>query len=74
VQEQLLILPWQIYRRPVPEKFTSGMVKEAAKGPDASRALIEKEGLFNLGFDQQSVTNAQFGSIVSARHSELWTN
>ena len=64
-QEQLQILPWQIYRQPVPEKFASGMVQEAAKKPDESRALIENEGLRNLGFDQQSVTSALFSNVVS---------
>jgi hypothetical protein len=40
------------------------MVKEAAKAPDVGRALIENEGLRNLGFTQENITAAQFvGSV-----------
>jgi eukaryotic translation initiation factor 2C len=63
----LQILPWQFYRRPVPEQLTGSMVKEAAKNPDVGRALIENEGLVSLGFTRDDTANAQLGSLVSIR-------
>ena len=57
-------MPWQILRRPVPEKLTGGMVREAAKVPDETRALIEKEGLRNLGFSPQDTQSAHMAYIV----------
>jgi eukaryotic translation initiation factor 2C len=73
-QEMLQIPPWQVYRRPVPDKLTGAMVKEAAKDPDVGRALIENEGLVKLGFTRQDTLGAQLGSIVSTSPSNLQAN
>ncbi|EAT81960.2 hypothetical protein SNOG_10566 [Parastagonospora nodorum SN15] len=57
-QEQLRILPYQIYSRPLPESLTGSMVQEAAKTPADGRAHIEKEGLGALGFTPEQTKNA----------------
>ncbi|OAL44588.1 Piwi-domain-containing protein [Pyrenochaeta sp. DS3sAY3a] len=49
--EQLQIVPYQMYRRKVPDKLTEKMLKVAALPPNQTRALIEHEGLRNLVHD-----------------------
>lgn len=49
-QEHLRIVPYQLYTRPVPDKYTSSMVLQASRTPVVSRAYIENEGLARLGF------------------------
>ncbi|KAF2710115.1 Piwi-domain-containing protein [Pleomassaria siparia CBS 279.74] len=51
-QEFLRILPYQLYRKIVPEKLTDKMLKSAAHTPVMSRSLIEAEGLLKLGISQ----------------------
>jgi eukaryotic translation initiation factor 2C len=47
--ELLHILPYQLYKRPVPDHLTHYMLNEACKHPRDSRSLIENEGLKQLG-------------------------
>ncbi|KAF1951180.1 Piwi-domain-containing protein [Byssothecium circinans] len=47
--EHLHILPYQLYKRPVPDHLTRFILDEACKHPQASRAMIELEGLKQLG-------------------------
>lgn len=49
-QEHLRIVPYQLFTRPVPEKYTSCMVREACRSPNLTRAYLEHEGLASLGF------------------------
>ncbi|PSN65856.1 Piwi-domain-containing protein [Corynespora cassiicola Philippines] len=51
-EQHLRIVPYQLYKRPVPDHLTGSMVNIAAHDPDHSRNLIEKEGLEYLGFRQ----------------------
>ncbi|PVI04669.1 Piwi-domain-containing protein [Periconia macrospinosa] len=60
-QEQLRIVPYQVYNRPVPDTLTASMVNQAAKSPQDARAHIEGEGLKTLGF-----TNSQAEEIDSS--------
>lgn len=53
-QEFLKILPYQQFKKLVPEKLTDGMLKAACHGPQQSRALIEAEGLKKLGIVQKN--------------------
>jgi hypothetical protein len=46
--ENLRILPYQLYKRKVPEHLTSGMLGFSCHPPYTSRALIEHEGLAQL--------------------------
>jgi eukaryotic translation initiation factor 2C len=64
-QEQLRIVPYQIYNRPVPERLTGSMVTEAAKTPGHSRAFIENEGLASLGFTTSQIAKALPAKLVS---------
>lgn len=65
-QEQLRILPYQIYRKPVSEKLTGSMVKEAAKIPKHGRAFIEGEGLAALGFTTNATLSQTLTRLVSS--------
>ncbi|KAF1918354.1 ribonuclease H-like domain-containing protein [Ampelomyces quisqualis] len=47
--EKLQILPYQLYKKLVPEHLTSAMLAVALHHPTATRALIEHEGLVKLG-------------------------
>ncbi|CAO2651958.1 Nn.00g002410.m01.CDS01 [Neocucurbitaria sp. VM-36] len=47
--EVLGILPYQIYRRKVPDSLTKGMLEIACRPPQDTRVLIEHEGLRKLG-------------------------
>ncbi|KAI4671213.1 uncharacterized protein J4E88_009246 [Alternaria novae-zelandiae] len=58
-QEHLRIVPYQIFRRPVPEHLTSSMVNQAALNPGVAQTLIEREGLAHLGFNE--VKNEKVG-------------
>jgi eukaryotic translation initiation factor 2C len=49
--EKLLILPYQMYKRQVPESLTASMLDVAAHHPDTTRALIEHEGLRHMGLN-----------------------
>ncbi|KAF2798180.1 Piwi-domain-containing protein [Melanomma pulvis-pyrius CBS 109.77] len=53
-QEFLRILPYQAYKRLLPEGFTPGMLNAACQVPQQSRALIEAEGLRKLGLDPRA--------------------
>jgi eukaryotic translation initiation factor 2C len=64
-QEQLRILPYQVYTRPVPERLAGSMVNEAAKTPAHGRAFIEKEGLSALGFTTNQTNDAVVSRLVS---------
>ena len=52
--EHLQLVPYQPYTRPVPDGYTRSMVEQACRDPQASRALIENEGLSNMGFAKGS--------------------
>jgi eukaryotic translation initiation factor 2C len=52
-QEFLRILPYQQFKKLVPEKLTDGMLRAACQGPQQNRALIEAEGLKKLGIVQK---------------------
>ncbi|CAI6332683.1 unnamed protein product [Periconia digitata] len=54
-QEQLRIVPYQVYTRPVPDNLTASMVTQSARKPEIARAFIEKEGLATLGFPPRNV-------------------
>lgn len=47
--EVLQILPYQIYKRKVPDALTKSMLEVACHHPTTTRALIEHEGLRKLG-------------------------
>lgn len=47
--EHLQIVPYQLYKRTVPDHLTKSMLDVARRLPDTNRALIENEGLRNLG-------------------------
>jgi eukaryotic translation initiation factor 2C len=49
--EKLQILPYQLYKRMVPEALTSNMHRVACRPPDITRALVEHEGLRQLGLN-----------------------
>lgn len=48
-REYLRILPYQIYKKLLPEELIDNMLKLAAHVPDTSRRLIEVEGMKSLG-------------------------
>jgi eukaryotic translation initiation factor 2C len=47
--ETLQILPYQIYKRRVPDALTADMLEIANHHPEETRALLEHEGLRMLG-------------------------
>jgi eukaryotic translation initiation factor 2C len=49
--EKLQILPYQIYKRQVPESLTASILNIAAHHPNFTRALIEHEGLRHMGLN-----------------------
>jgi eukaryotic translation initiation factor 2C len=63
-QEHLRIVPYQLYKRPVPEHLTSSMVNQAALDPDVARTLIEREGLVHLGFNDMKDEKVKFRNNV----------
>ncbi|KAF2865134.1 hypothetical protein BDV95DRAFT_612925 [Massariosphaeria phaeospora] len=50
-QEYLRILPYQIYKRLLPDNLTEGMLGHACHAAPTSRALVEVEGLEGLGIN-----------------------
>ncbi|KAH5540707.1 hypothetical protein HBI27_098380 [Parastagonospora nodorum] len=46
--EKLVIMPYQVYRRAVPSRLTSDMLRIACNGPRRNRELIEGEGMSKL--------------------------
>ena len=71
-QEMLRIIPYQLYTRPVPDRFTRNMVEMAALDPGQSQWLIENEGLSQLGFANAKNEEVQFVSSNSP-HWPLWS-
>ncbi|KAI4623607.1 hypothetical protein J4E80_003418 [Alternaria sp. BMP 0032] len=63
-QEMLRIIPYQLYTRPVPDRFTRNMVEMAALDPGQSQWLIENEGLSQLGFANAKNEEVQFRNDV----------
>lgn len=59
--EQLRILPYQMYKRKVPDSLTREMLKQANLSPEVTRARIEHEGLGNLGAVSTGVSTAAIG-------------
>lgn len=51
--EKLLILPYQMFKRTVPDTLTADMLDVACHFPETTRALIEHEGLRKLGLDPE---------------------
>jgi eukaryotic translation initiation factor 2C len=60
-REYLRILPYQIYKRLLPESLVAGMLNMATHLPDRSRQLVEVEGMNSLGLNptqtQQSLVS-----------------
>lgn len=65
--EHLRILPYQIYKRPVPDHLTRGMLDVACQPPERSKALIQMEGLKNLGVDVATGLVSLVSSSYTAR-------
>ncbi|KAI4672724.1 uncharacterized protein J4E78_001226 [Alternaria triticimaculans] len=68
-QEMLRIIPYQLYTRPVPDRFTRNMVEMAALDPGQSQWLIENEGLSQLGFANAKNEEVQFTLKYFVIHS-----
>lgn len=60
--EHLEILPFQIFKRKVPDSLTSLMIKHACHGADMTRALVEHEGLPKLGL----IPGASMSTLASS--------
>lgn len=72
-QEFLRILPYQVFKRLLPDGFTQGMLDAACQGPQQSRALIEAEGLKKLGIEPKAGLQAFVGLTLSnfLNHADL---
>jgi hypothetical protein len=65
---KLRILPYQIYRRPVPDHLTDGMLKNAAKTPAESETLVRDVFRF---MNVQDRSAKGFTSFVSSYNAHL---
>lgn len=71
--EHLQLVPYQPYIRLVPDDYASSMVDQACRDPGISRALIENEGLANMGFttggDEAGFVSLKLCSLKLYLHS-----
>jgi eukaryotic translation initiation factor 2C len=63
--EQLWILPDQMYRRTVPDKFMKSMFRVACLKPPEARPLIEVEALEAMGIEHTHNDVTPFVSVLS---------
>jgi eukaryotic translation initiation factor 2C len=64
-REYLRILPYQIYKRLLPERLIDDMLRLAAHVPETSRRLIEIEGMKSLGLEPSREEQQLVGPVSS---------
>lgn len=68
-REYLRIMPYQIYKRLLPESLVEGMLNNATHLPKESRRLVEIEGMASLGLDptqnqQELVSPSNLNTLI----------